>query len=414
LFNKRYLAISILVILILGFVGVRYNTIYSGADEGAHFDYINYIIDNKKLPTMENNINETQLEIPQSNPNTIPRHAQHEAVQPPLYYITAAIIGGFFPDTFTRLMVLRFFGVLLLGFSFYVSHLTFNILLKEKKLDDNHLLYSVVSLLFITSPYFLGIMIPLNNEHLLLVLVSTLIFLLTKYFYQESLDLRQLLILSLLVGAIILTKFTAAYLFGIVVAFLLYRRKYKYIFWFSGIVFLLLSPWIYFNYSHYHAFTGIQQHIDIVSPIVNPSGVKYSLVDILKGLPAFFSNMWFWQTNNPIIKTFYLFNTVLLVLSVLFAPFVSIKRPVFFIFTFSLAGNFFMLMYATLTTPIYSIHGRYMYMNYVPFVILTYTLITQLLNKNLQKVIILIIILSILLFNLSYIKVMIPFIRTII
>lgn len=405
--TRKYLAVCILLIVISGLIGVRYNTIYSGADEAAHFDYINYLIENKRLPTIDTEIDTQKLGIPEAAPNTIPQHSQHEAVQPPLYYVTAALLGSLFPDVFTRLMVLRFFGVLLLTISFYLSIRTYQILIKEKVLDPNHRLFFLVSLLFMTSPYFLKIMIPLNNEHLLLTLVSILIYLLTKYYFHVEITFKQVIVFAILTGAIILTKNTAAFLFFIVAAFLFFRKKHSFIILFSGIVILMMAPWFFFNYTHYQALTGMKQHINIVAPIVNPTGEKYTVFDIITGMPFFFSNMWFWLGEGVILKVFYYLLNVILILTLFYSPVVSFKNSVFWFYTISVFGNIMSLIFATLTTDLFAMHGRYLYMNFIPFVILTYSFITKTISKKYQNLILLIILIAVILYNFSYIQIFI-------
>ncbi|PLR84339.1 hypothetical protein [Bacillus sp. V33-4] len=408
--NKKWIIICILILLFIGFIGVRFNQLYSGADEAAHFDYINHIIESHQLPVLSSKINFQQLSIPQANPESIPTHNQHEAVQPPLYYVIASIIGGFFSDIFSRLMVLRSFGVLLLLGSFYLNYLTYKILVKEKTLVSNDQLFFVTSLIFIVSPYFISIMIPLNNEHLLLLLVSTLFYNLTKYFYRTEFGFNNLIALSLLMGAIILTKLTAAYLVIIGAAFLTYKKKYAFIPLYLGIIILMVSPWLYFNFSQYQSLTGILNHIEIVKPVVNPTNYQYTVIDIVKALPQFFVEFWFWDHDNEgvrvgrVTQLFLLFFSLILIVTVFFSPLLSFKKWVFFLYTLSIAGNISALIYATLTTPIFSLHGRYLYMNYIPFVLLTFALITNVTNKKYQTAFTVIMFVASILFGINNIQ----------
>ena len=253
--QKSLIWFGLIMIFIVGVFGVYGNTMYSGADEAAHYDYINHIIDRKKLPTMDDMINSQQLNFPEANPATIPNHNQHEAVQPPLYYLLSAIIGGQFNDLYTRLIILRFLGIIGLMISFFITIKTYRLLVDRKQIRENNLLFMIISLLLILSPNFQRVMIPLNNEHLLLVLVTMLIYFLVKYSENEKITLKQSVIIGVLLGLVILTKITAGYLAVLVVILFLSKKWIRPLFVTGGTALLSVIPWICFNIIHYQNVT---------------------------------------------------------------------------------------------------------------------------------------------------------------
>ena len=341
---------------------------YSGADEAAHYDYINHIIDRKKLPTMDDMINSQQLNFPEANPATIPNHNQHEAVQPPLYYLLSAIIGGQFNDLYTRLIILRFLGIIGLMISFFITIKTYRLLVDRKQIRENNLLFMIISLLLILSPNFQRVMIPLNNEHLLLVLVTMLIYFLVKYSENEKITLKQSVIIGVLLGLVILTKITAGYLAVLVVILFLSKKWIRPLFVTGGTALLSVIPWICFNIIHYQNVTGTKRHIEIVEPIVNPGNYNFTIVDVVKFTPDFLTSIWFWEGRYPIERILADFLAFVFVLSLLFAV-IKIKEKPNTIFSLSLLGNIGILVLVTIFTPIASMIGRYMYMNYLASVI---------------------------------------------
>lgn len=382
--NRKYLfAIGLFIIISIGSIGIAGNTIYSGADEAAHFDYINFIIEKKSLPTMDEMIDYKTLNIKQANPATIPGHHQHEAVQPPLYYLLAASVGSFFDDIYIRLIMLRILGLIGLIISFFIVYKTYNLMTERKYVISNDILFFVLALLFITSPYFQRVMIPLNNEHLLLVLVSTLIYKLVEYI-NKDITLRQSLLIGILVGAIILTKLTAGYLAILVAGFFLFKKWYKSLFIVGGTSFILLFPWVIFNFIHYQSITGTKRHIEIVGPVINPLNDQYTIVRVIKFLPDFFTSMWFWKGIYPIERILHDFLSVMFVLALIYCL-IKFKEKINSLFLLSIIGNIAILAAITISTPIVSMIGRYMYMNYLASVIVVFIFTTQVFHRKYVK-----------------------------
>lgn len=375
------LLVGIIFIIVIGMIGVFKNPIYSGADEAAHFDYINHIIQHKKLPLLDSHINYEKLNIPNANPNSIPTHDQHEAVQPPLYYIIAAMLGSLFENVYLRLIFLRTLGVVAIAISFYFAHKTYQFMTKRDLLLGHHSLFLVISLLLISSPSFQRIMIPLNNEHLLLVLVSILTYKLVKYLGTQSFSIKQSVILGVLVGALILTKITAAYIAMIIAIIFIWKKWVRQLFIVGGISFIMVLPWIWFNFIHYQSLTGSKRHIEIVSPIVNPDNYSYTFLDILRNVPDFITTIWFWVGRYPLDRILNDFLSFTFFLAIIFVT-LKLKENLNFIFLLFILGNLSLLIIVTLTTPIFTLLGRYMFMNYVSSAMILFIFITNVVQEH--------------------------------
>jgi hypothetical protein len=363
------------LIVVVGIMGVFKNTNYSGADEAAHFDYVNFIVDSHHLPTLEQMTDVEKLSIAQANVDTIPLSLRHEAVQPPLYYVLGALISGSFDDIYIRLIVLRFAGVLGIVISFYLAYRTYLVLVERKYIQPNHYLYFSISMLFILSPEFQKIMIPLNNDHLLIILVSVLLYVFVLWLENEKITLKQTIFIGILMGCILLTKLTAGYLVVIGVGYFIYKKWYKPIGISAIIVALMTLPWALLNFKHYHALTGTKRHVEIVLPMVNPTNYNFTLFDVIKSLPDFFSYMWV-RNDETIITLLNSFVSMLVILSIIFGI-IKIKERVTTLFVLSIIGNIIILCFVTITQDVYAMIGRYAYMNYVSFVILMYYFITN-------------------------------------
>ncbi|MFN6943713.1 MAG: hypothetical protein ACK4ND_02110 [Cytophagaceae bacterium] len=397
---KAYSIIYIIVFLTGTYVAVK-TTIYSPIDEAAHFDFVNYIEKNKELPKACLGLDHTYLSMDGKAIN-IPGHLNHEYIQPPMYYAGSALIASlinlFSNDAHVRLISLRLAGVLLLMLSIFIIRNAYLLLTNKGIIKQNdHLLFSI-SLLFALSPIFLKIMIPVNNEHFLLPLISLLVFLIIRDICKDRTTLLTAGLIGATVATAILTKLTAAYIFPLVFGYFLLRKKYKEVVAFSIITGAILSPWLYFNLQHYNAFTGVKQHFEIVQPIVNPYNVKFTVVNIIEGLPGFYGGLWFSSSFNSLEGVIGVIIKTTLLLSLCYSIFwgfkalkesgVKINNTSFYL-NYILAGmvllNISILGYITLTTPVFSMIGRYLFMNLLSIILIFYVFTSHILNQQFVK-----------------------------
>ena len=396
-----------LIVFMVGIFSAFTIQAYSIIDEGAHFDYINSITDNHRLPTIFDKIDTAKLFGLGNYVRTdlIPQEInQYEAFQPPLYYFLCSsvslLISVFTESLLARLFSLRILAVFLLLVSIYFLNKTYLILADKNVIKRNDFLFFCVSLLFIFSPVFIKVMIPLNNDHLLVPLFTIIIYLIVKYYFSADLNTGNILIMSIISGAIILTKLTALFVIVIPMILLLYKKEYKYILLFILIIVLMLSPWLIFNFLNYGAFTGAAEHIRIVRPILDPDNVKWTPLYIVRHLPTFIGSIWFLNSTSSSVldNSMNYFFTALLVLSIIF-PIYSIlssiknnpkasstdRDKVSFLFLISILLNTVLLVFLTLKNQHYSLYGRYMFMNLSCFIFLLYIFSQDFYNEKSRK-----------------------------
>ncbi len=396
-----------LIVLMVGIFSAFNIPAYSRIDEGAHFDYINSIADNHRLPTIFDRIDTAKLFGLRNYVRTdlIPREIhQYEAFQPPLYYSLCAsvswLISVFTESLLVRLFSLRILAVLLLLVSIYFLNKTYLVLVNKNVFKRNDFLFFYVSLLFIFSPGFIKVMIPLNNDHLLVPLFTALIYLIVKHYFSADLNTGSILVMSIISGAIILTKLTALFVIIIPIILLLYKKEYRYIFLLILTIILMLSPWLVFNLLNYGALTGASEHIRIVKPILDPDNVKWTPLYIARHFPEFIRSTWFsnYFSSSILDDAINSLLTALLVLSTMF-PIYSVlsskkddlqvsltdRKRISFLFLISILLNTVLLVFLTLRNQHYSLYGRYMFMNLSCFVFLLYTFLQDFYNEKYRK-----------------------------
>lgn len=380
-YQTSTLKLCLFLLVLIGIIGVFRNSKYSGADEAAHFDYVNFVIDHHQLPKLNQMTDVDKLSISQAKRYTIPNTLRHEAVQPPLYYILSAFVCGASEDIYTRLIVLRIMGVLILAVSFYLAYRSYNIMVSRGYFVKNDFLFFALAMAFILSPSFQKIMIPLNNDHLLLLIVSAFLYKLILFFDKEKISQKQVIYLAFLVGAALMTKLTAIFLVVVATGYFAYKKWFKEIFLSSFVVAIMLAPWVLMNYEYYGSFTGAKQHLEIVMPIVNPNNYDYGVVDVIKTLPDFFIYMWS-GSGKISIQIFNIAFAFLVFISIIFAFFQIRKHKWVTILLASLLGNFLIIAFVTTSENLNAIIGRYMYANYISFVILTYVFALNYIDKK--------------------------------
>lgn len=399
----KYKSLYVIVALI-GVIGVFANPVYSGADEGAHFNNVNYILDQHTLPTTRELINSSQLlSVQQYVPVTgVPGHYNHEAFHPPLYYLLASA-AGFIMSIFTdnllwRLYAIRFMGVALLLVSAFFLEKTYTLMASKGIIRENLLLFTAVSAIFLISPNFMAIMIPANNEHLVLALVSMVIYLFVSGELSGNNNTRSIkgaIVTSLMVSALLLTKLTTAYIAIIIGGLYILKRDYKHLVIYGVVTLLIISPWLLLNLANYGELTAMDEHIEIVQPIVNPGNVPHTIAEIANKFPGFLTSVWFKDRSGavPVITIFLsIISAMAVILPIILAASGMVKRYflkhagvtgvsddnarkrlfIMAVFSIFILSSLFYLIYITLNTPIYSVVGRYMFMNLSCFVFLFY------------------------------------------
>lgn len=397
-FSSDALLYTFIGILALGYV--IWTPYYSPIDEEAHFDYILHIVNEGKLPTLFDQINVERLKE-LNGAGFSGNDFQYEAVHPPLYYlISALIILPFKGHIELSFVVLRLFGVvLILGSLFFVIK-AYGEMVRKKLVQDNKILfYSIVITLFV-NPGFMTRMITLSNEQLVVFLATILFYMIIK-FNINSMTIRQLMALSVLTSATVLTKFTSIFILGVVFMGLVIYRKWRYALCYLLIFLIIMSPWLIYNYSLYGAFTGTSLHVQFVHSILNPNHLHLGFDYIFESISRLLSTFWNPQeVSSILIDPSYFLMTLLntvLVGSIAFGvwknidfkillkkDFVKSINALVAIFTLSIILNVLVLAYGTYTQSVDVMLGRYLYINILPLSFLLFYFITKMFNARYQ------------------------------
>jgi len=369
---------NLLIIIFFAAIGILtifVDKAFSVIDEGAHFDYINQIVVNYKLPTL------LDSDIPTGIIN-------HEAVQPPFYYMIMALLTFLIKDYAIRFLFIRCMGLLILFGIIFMAFKTLNILYKNNiiYLNYNETFYFVI--LFLMNPGILLRFTRVSNESLTVLLSSLIVYVLVKALFDCFYD-KLWWICNVLLISIFLSKNTGIILITGMVIILFYQKKYIRIIQ-SCIVFVLgISPWFLYNFFLYHSFTGMREHLEYVIPIVNPDRVREDLVPHIINLFINYINPQETGFNvfNFTILTFVSFAIFLIV--VLFSLY-SMKKCYYFIknkfkfnyersekeiiliilITLIIVENIFILIFASYTTFVNVLIGRYLYLSAIPLIII--------------------------------------------
>lgn len=398
-FSSNVVLYSFISLLAIGYVIIT--PYYSPIDEGAHFDYILHIINEGKLPTLFDQINVQRLMELNGAGALSGNTPQYEAVHPPLYYIISAlIILPFKGHIELSFVILRLFGVvLILGSLFFVIK-AYAEMVKKKLIQENKILfYSIVIALFV-SPGFMTRMITLSNEQLVVFLTTLLFYMIIKINIQ-TMTRTHLILLSILSAATVLTKFTSIFILGVIFIYFVIYRKWRHALFYLIIFFIIMSPWLIYNYVLYGAFTGTSLHVQFVLSIVNPDHLHLGFVYIFESISRFLSTFWNPQeVSSILIDPFYFFMTLLntiLVGSIIIGVWKNINFRILLkkdsvnginalvaIFTLSIVLNVLVLAYGTYTQSVDVMLGRYFYINILPLSILLFYFITKVIDVRYQ------------------------------
>ena len=228
--------IKILILFLLGFFLRVFNVFFIpkfyAPDEEPHYKYIQYLLDFQKLPVSKS--------VTDSHTN------DWEYYQPPLYYLCNYFFGTFINDfhLFRIFSCLTFIGV------FFFSYK----ILKELKLNETIIFYSLCFVSLLPSYVFLSSVI--NNDNLLILL--------SLYSIWVTISARKkwdCLLLGIVLGLAFITKLSAVIPLVFVVSYLFlsqYREKVlikNYLFILIPIL-IITFPMFYRNFGLYGTLTG--------------------------------------------------------------------------------------------------------------------------------------------------------------
>lgn len=385
--SKENMYLIIFTIIIVGVMGIFFDKSFSPIDESAHFDYINKIMESKKIPTLFEYIDGNSLSLA-SNMSISSNVINHEAVQPPVYYILMAIVSSFFDDYAIRLIMIRCCGIIILILMLVFGVKSIMILKKNNIINCKSDDYLYFIILFMLNPGVVLRFTRVSNESLVALLAIILMYLYIKMLY-EGYSKKLLLQCNLLIIMIILTKNTGFFLIGGLFVILIYYKKITKLI--QSIIFILIgvSPWLIFNIKTYNALTGIKEHLNYVLPIVNPNQQKLDLVPDTINIFSSYINPQEVPKNNLylILLTFVSLAIIFIIIS--FSIY-SIKQTYHYlnnklnfkydlieknniliiIFTAILVVNICILFMGSISTLVNTMIGRYIYISAIPLICL--------------------------------------------
>lgn len=374
--------------------------IYSPIDESSHFDYVLTLSYDHVLPNMLTEINVNRLSMGLGISGIFPWN--HEAVQPPIYYIFISFLTMFIKNNIIKLYVIRFLGFAILVSTSFLIYKSIELLKSNFSLLYDQKTFNYLLFIIGFNPGIIIRFCTVSNESLAVFFSTLLIYIFINIVVSSK---KCYIYYSLILMPItFLTKNTTIYLLAIFFLIMLYQKKWK-VMAVSFLTFIfMISPWLLHNLVLYNSLTGINRHLELILPIVNPQKV---LINIIDRIPRFFESYFLASevTAKPLlvmVLTFFSFLSLLLFIAMsLFAfkytlsvikrklqfNYSSIEKLEFIKYIFSVAFiiNTLMLFVSTLTSGIDTILGRYVYLSVLP--IIGYLLCNNIILNNKIKII---------------------------
>jgi 4-amino-4-deoxy-L-arabinose transferase-like glycosyltransferase len=289
---RLLIAAQVVAVTVLAAITVARYPLWTLVDEGAHFDYIQAIADDGRLPVITDLVSPQVEAIAEHVYPAPPRKNRadiglggrsYEAQQPPLYYLLAVpafAAGG--SDYKTKARVVRAFDVL-----FLLAAIAVFLALCREVLGrgPEALAGTALALTVFLWPAVVVRGVTISNEGLELLVGVALVYALWRAASERSPG--WLVAAGALVGLGLLTRLTLAYLapvaIGVAVVGAL-RTPNRFPWWSlaaaAAIPVALLVPWAVFNLDHYNALTptGAARHQQ--EAVVNPTGRRLGLSDL--------------------------------------------------------------------------------------------------------------------------------------
>ena len=285
---RLLVAAQLAVVLVSGVATVASFPVWALVDERAHYDYVQKVAEDRRLPVLGDLISEEAQAIDEGvypePPRNDPRYLglggySYEAFQPPLYYVVAAPAFAVVGDHAAKVRVLRVVNLVLLGLTIAVTWL-----LARRVAGEWALAAFSLALTVFMWPGVVVRAVTVSNAALEMLLAAALLYALWRA--HAGRDKRALVAAGALAGAGLLTRLTLAPLLALVVlvAALALRRSGRAMLGPAALAValpvLMVLPWLAFNLHHYDALTGFEVVRDMQEPTLNPSGQDYGVSDL--------------------------------------------------------------------------------------------------------------------------------------
>jgi len=280
--------VQLLAVLVLGILAITSLHIWSPVDEHAHFDYVQTIADQHRLPTLD-----PRIELGRS----FGAHT-YEAFQPPLYYVVAAPLLKLSHVHHTRILILRSFGLFLLLAAMYVFWRLAALLFPSRPF-----VAFAFGMVFFLLPGVIVRSVTVSYQPLATLVSLVFLFLACKaYRAAKGGADRWLLLAAATLGLALLTHVFLAYLAGVFAVVVLRRlwldrsrRIVLLVACCAAIPVVIVGPWIAFNLAHYHNATANSLARKIQQPLINPTNHNYKAGDS-------------WHMTSEYVRDFFLPN----------------------------------------------------------------------------------------------------------
>lgn len=286
----------VLLAAVLLFGVLRYPLLITD-DEYVHLDYVAKIAQEGRLPVLGKDLNEPEvlalLQRTYPGPPAVPAEQaglsgqSYEAFQPPAYYALVAPLFHLSQDWRIKIRVLRAASalIILVGVSL-LWRLCHEVVPRHARLAFAFCQTAVLL------PVNLLTLVGVTNAALESTLAVALALLAWRSWHQEG--WRSFAAVTVILGALLLTKLTAAP-FALVVLALLVRKlsaspstgERVRLLAVAALPVLMLAPWVAFNLVQYGSSTANALQTQLVLPTVNPQGVDLSIAGSLRELPTF-------------------------------------------------------------------------------------------------------------------------------
>jgi len=367
-------AVQLAAILLAAVATVARFPVWALVDEAAHFDYVQSIAEDRRLPVLnEDRVHDDVLAIDEGvypAPPRVPAPERglfgrsYEGFQPPLAYALATPVYAVPSSHETKLRALRGLGVVLLGVAVLLTWL-----LARRVVPDAPLAAFSAALTFLLWPGVVVRAVTFSNAGLELAMGAALSLALWRALTERS--ERWLVVSGALTGAALLTKLTLlAFLpaLAVVCIALLRRGHVRAVAAAAGIPALMLAPWVAFNLHTYDSPTGSGAVQSLMDPVLNPGGRDFGPGDLASKhvalLNAVLPDEWWVEflstAKRRLRDVFAVLVLAVPVLALLRVPSAE-RRPVLIVLLLPLVAGVLLMSVSLLVDNYDAFYGRYLY-----------------------------------------------------
>ena len=283
---RALVAVQVAALLVVAVATVARFPVWALVDEAAHFDYVQWIAEDGRLPVLdEDPVHDEVLAIDEGvypGPPRVPAQERglfgrsYEGFQPPLAHLLATPVYAVAGDHERKLRALRALGVVLLGLAVWLTWR-----LARRAVPEAPLAAFSLALTFFLWP---GVVVragTFSNAALEITLGAALSLALWRALTERS--ERWLVAAGALMGAALLTKLTMlAFVPALaVVAFAFLREGRRLAVAAAGALpAAILAPWVIFNFAEYGAPTGSDEVQALMESTLNPDRIDYGPGDL--------------------------------------------------------------------------------------------------------------------------------------